>query len=60
MDNEIRMPFTNEKPEDLIGALEFINKCGMPLEAFDCFLSEYSDKKDIGASISFAIHEWDL
>lgn len=60
MDNEIRMPFTNETPEDLSSTLNFINTCGLSIESFDCFLYNYKLTGDIDGSITFAASEWDL
>jgi len=55
-----KMPFSGHSPEDLSNCLDFINNCGLTIEAFDAFLSDYAENKDLQSAIWFASCEWDL
>lgn len=59
-EEKLTMPFSGHKPSEIAQLFQFINKCGMPIEAIDAFLAEYARTKDIQKSIWFAQCEWDL
>ena len=59
MTEEVRGPFSGHTMQHLADTLKGINECGLPVEVFDAFLSEYKETGDLDKARFFALCEWD-